>query len=139
MLSDKAQIFSASVTGSVNGSAFELGRGNISRNTQLVVIVPTADAAQTITCTLKVSLDNGSNYNYPAGTVFVPATYKGQWAVPVSVPDFIWELYASANVQCRLEITASGAGTWGTVKAYLGEGEPTIAGRKPNAADAIQT
>lgn len=138
MLSDKNLIFNASVTGSVNGSAFELGRGSISRNAQLTVIVPTADAAQTITCTLKLSLDNGTLYSYPAGTVFVPANYKGQWSVPVSVPDFVWEEYASANIQCRLEITASGAGTWGTVKAYLGEGEPTIAGRRATA-DTLQT
>lgn len=124
-----------------DGTAVNAGKGWFSRNTQFVALVPTADANRELTITLRLSLDGGTTYRYTIATITVPANFKGQWAEAVAVPEFIWEQYPSANIMVRVNASAptnAAASSWGHVRCYVGEGEPTIAGRQATA-DVIQS
>lgn len=123
-----------------DGTAFPAGRGKLSRNTQFAALVQKADANRELTLKLLLSLDGGTNYRYTIAVITVPVNYKGQWAEPVAVPEFIWEKYTSADIMLKVNASAptnAAASDWDKVQCYLGEGEPTIAGRLATA-DTVQ-
>ena len=138
-LDENLKLYDAAVNANANGfnvqgSDIGLGRVGLPIGSQFYVSVPTAAADRDVTVDLELSVDNSSTRRVICRHVF-KATYKG-----VKVKGIDWDFnvqeYASANVDVRVNITATNhanANAIGTVKAYLTSGEKQMAGRLPTA------
>jgi len=138
-LDENLKLYDAAVNANANGfnvqgSDIGLGRVGLPIGTQFYVSVPTAAVDRDVTIDLELSKDNSSTRRVICRTTF-KAGYKGVKVKGIDV-DFQVQEYASANVDVRVNITATNhanANNIGTVKAYLTSGEKEMANRLPTA------
>ena len=139
MLDENLKLYDAAVNANANGfnvqgSDIGLGRVGLPIGTQFYVSVPTAAVDRDVTIDLELSKDNSSTRRVICRTTF-KAGYKGVKVKGIDI-DFQAQEYASANIDVRVNITATNhanANNIGTVKAYLTSGEKEMANRLPTA------
>ena len=138
-LDENLKLYDAAVNANANGfnvqgSDIGLGRVGLPIGSQFYVSLPSAAADRDVTIDLELSVDNSSTRRVICRHVY-KATYKGVKVKGIDV-DFQAQEYASANIDVRVNITATNhanANLLGTVKAYLTSGEKQMAGRLATA------
>lgn len=145
MLDETLKLYDAAVnvnsnTFNVQGADFALGRiGLPVGKAEFYTSVPTVAPYRDVTIDLELSVDNSSTRRVIARHVY-KAGFKGVKVSGIG-RDFNPQEYASANVDCRVNITGGtgdNANNIGVVKAYLTSGERQIAGRQSGAADTLE-